>query len=30
MIDRRQFVQRTCLGGLALYLDHWATSPAYG
>ena len=30
MIDRRQFVKRTCLGGLALYLDHWATSPAYG
>ena len=29
MIDRRQFVKRTCLGGLALYLDHWATSPAY-
>ena len=29
MIDRRQFVRRTCLGGLALYLDHWATSPAY-
>ena len=30
MIDRRHFVKRTCLGGLALYLDHWATSPAYG
>ncbi|HKF26390.1 MAG TPA: DUF362 domain-containing protein [Candidatus Acidoferrum sp.] len=30
MLDRRQFVKRTCLGGLALYLDHWATSPAYG
>jgi uncharacterized protein (DUF362 family) len=30
MIGRRQFVERTCLGGLALYLDHWATSPAYG
>lgn len=29
MIDRRQFVKRTCLGGFALYLDHWATSPAY-
>jgi len=29
MIDRRQFVKRTCLGGLALCLDHWATSPAY-
>jgi uncharacterized protein (DUF362 family) len=29
MIDRRQFVKRTCLGGLALYLDHCATSPAY-
>jgi len=29
VIDRRQFVKRTCLGGLALYLDHWATSPAY-
>ena len=29
MIDRRQFVKRTCLGGLALYLDHRATSPAY-
>jgi len=30
MIDRRQFMKRTCAGGLALYLDHWATSPAYG
>jgi uncharacterized protein (DUF362 family) len=30
MIDRRQFVKRTCLGGLALSLDHWATSPGYG
>jgi uncharacterized protein (DUF362 family) len=30
MIDRRHFVKRTCLGGLALYLDHWATAPAYG
>jgi len=30
MIDRRQFVKRTCLGGFALCLDHWATSPAYG
>jgi len=29
MIDRRLFVKRTCLGGLALCLDHWATSPAY-
>src|SRR5262249_15894440 len=29
VIDRRQFVKRTCLGGFALYLDHWATSPAY-
>lgn len=30
MIDRRDFVRRTCLSGLALCLDHWATSPAYG
>lgn len=29
MIDRRVFVKRTFLGGLALCLDHWATSPAY-
>jgi uncharacterized protein (DUF362 family) len=29
MIDRRQFVRRTCFGGVALCLDHWATSPAY-
>jgi uncharacterized protein (DUF362 family) len=29
MIDRRQFVKRSCLGGLALCLDHGATSPAY-
>src|SRR5690242_888809 len=29
MIDRRLFVKRTFLGGLALCLDHWATSPAY-
>ena len=29
MIDRRQFVKRSCVGGLALYLEHWATSPAY-
>lgn len=29
MIDRRQFVKRSCVGGVALCLDHWATSPAY-
>lgn len=29
-MDRRAFVKRTCLGGVALCLDHWATSPAYG
>ena len=30
MMDRREFVKRTCLSGLALYLEHRATSPAYG
>ena len=29
-MDRRVFVKRSCLGGLALSLDHWATSPAFG
>jgi len=29
MIDRRLFVKRTFLGGLALCLEHWSTSPAY-
>jgi uncharacterized protein (DUF362 family) len=28
-VDRRAFVKRSCLGGAALLLDHWATSPAY-
>ena len=28
-MDRRAFVQRSCLGGVALFLDHWGTSPAY-
>ncbi len=28
-MDRRAFVKRSCLGGVALFLDHWATSPAY-
>lgn len=28
-MDRRAFVKRTCLGGVALFLDHRATSPAY-
>jgi uncharacterized protein (DUF362 family) len=29
-VDRRAFVRRSCLGGVALFLDHWGTSPAYG
>ena len=29
-MDRRAFVKRSCLGGLALSVDHWATSPAFG
>jgi uncharacterized protein (DUF362 family) len=29
-VDRRAFVKRSCLGGLALSVDHWATSPAFG
>jgi len=28
-VDRRAFVKRSCLGGVALLLDHWGTSPAY-
>jgi uncharacterized protein (DUF362 family) len=28
-VDRRSFVKRSCLGGVALLLDHWGTSPAY-
>jgi uncharacterized protein (DUF362 family) len=28
-VDRRAFVKRSCLGGAALLLDHWGTSPAY-
>lgn len=28
-MDRRAFVKRSCLGGVALFLDHWGTSPAY-
>jgi uncharacterized protein (DUF362 family) len=28
-VDRRAFVKRSCLGGVALVLDHWGTSPAY-
>jgi uncharacterized protein (DUF362 family) len=28
-VDRRVFVKRSCLGGVALFLDHWGTSPAY-
>ncbi len=28
-MDRRAFVKRSCLGGLALSLDHWGTSPAF-
>jgi len=28
-VDRRAFVKRSCLGGVALFLDHWGTSPAY-
>src|SRR5260370_40162087 len=28
-VDRRAFVRRSCLGGVALLLDHWGTSPAY-
>jgi uncharacterized protein (DUF362 family) len=29
-VDRRAFVKRSCLGGLALSLDHWGTSLAFG
>jgi len=28
-VDRRAFVRRSCLGGVALFLDQWGTSPAY-
>src|SRR5215467_5611900 len=28
-MDRRAFVTRSCLGGVALLLDHFGTSPAY-
>lgn len=28
-MDRRAFVKRSCLGGVALFVDHWGTSPAY-
>ncbi len=28
-MDRRTFVKRSCLGGVALFLDHRETSPAY-
>lgn len=28
-MDRRAFVKRSCLGGAALFLDRWGTSPAY-
>lgn len=28
-MDRRTFVKRSCLGSLALSLDHWGTSPAF-
>ena len=28
-MDRRAFVKRSCLGSVALLLDHWGTSPAY-
>jgi uncharacterized protein (DUF362 family) len=28
-MDRRAFVTRSCLGGVALFLDHFGTSPAY-
>ena len=28
-MDRRAFVKRSCLGGAALFLDHFRTSPAY-
>lgn len=28
-MERRAFVKRSCLGGVALFLDHWGTSPAY-
>jgi uncharacterized protein (DUF362 family) len=28
-MDRRAFVTRTCLGGVALFLDHLGTSPGY-
>jgi len=29
-MDRRTFVKRSCLGAVALFLDHRETSPAYG
>src|SRR6267378_108200 len=29
LMDRRAFVKRSCLGGAALFLDHFRTSPAY-
>lgn len=28
-MDRRSFVRRSCLGGVALFLDHLGTSPSY-
>jgi uncharacterized protein (DUF362 family) len=28
-VDRRAFVRRSCLGGVALLVDHWGTSSAY-
>ena len=28
-MDRRAFVKRSCLGGAALFIEHWETSPAY-
>ena len=28
-MDRRAFVKRSCLGGAALFLDHFRTSPGY-
>src|SRR5689334_14201276 len=29
MLDRRAFVKRSCLGSVALFLDHFGTSPSY-
>lgn len=28
-VDRRTFVKRSCLGSVALFLDHFGTSPSY-